>query len=1007
MSRFHRLQSQNQLHRPERTGVGDPNSLVLTDPLDGQYFQDTSTGSVYRYDAGTSNWELLVQYDRATGRIVNVNQATFTRTNRIGRLTSAITSSPVTSVNARLITAVQKGEDIKIVSSADETAVISLTVTADTGSGDVAIPVQSTITDFDFPANSVIIVEDGLRNVYTSVDPNKLQNRIEVEHTASSIGGLLSDILIGDTGVTSISLIDIDPIVRLADGKRLIITDKSGNSQVVIVDGDQVLSENQGSVTVQAFDPIYDYEVTRSFLYEPSYEATSRITQTESSILLQASQISDLSNSTASLNLSVAENAANITLLSGVTDGINSSISTLEANASAQQATLALLASVNDTQNSSIAGITIDVSNLEASVNTSVQYDDSGAYIELLAGPNGSAIELQANQINIDGIVSFINDETDANTTIDGGKITTNTIGASQINTESLFAQTISINEGNISFFDAGNEVMRLGEDSSNIGLFIYDVGGAQLSSFKSDGLIIGSDDSDVWNVYSQSWNVSPEFNNYQYVSFDPENGLFVRGQIRADDIISGTLNAGLIVGQEVKSENYTPNVSGFGIFSNGFAEFGNVTVRGTLVTGAGSAIEGEYVSNVNAGTITVGTLSADRIAANTITADKIVSNSITATQIAANTITADEINIADLYTTNATVNGVLTLDAGKLVAVDSGNSVTIDSNGITGVSSVLGTTFELPTDGSAPTFANGTVKEVTFEMYTSGVIRTSNNALTGDAGVLINNTGIFAGSAGQNTGNSNFRVSSTDGSLVAQSANIAGKLVAGAGSSIEGLYVSNLNASTITTGTINAALISVTNIDADNITTGTINASVISVINLDADNITTGSIDASQINVSNINAELITVGTLDADRLNVDEVLATNATIDATLSIGASGQLYYDSGVGDGNGIVKIDRAGLTLYANDTDTIGMQFGNNSSGTTATIKPTLTGHIAVSGDIISSGSIRSTVGNIRGAFQSSDGTDGITATRSWYDSAALETHNVTIKNGIITSWTVT
>jgi len=984
MSRFHRLQSQNQLHRPERTGVGDPNSLVLTDPLDGQYFQDTSTGSVYRYDAGTSNWELLLQYDRVTGRIVNVNQATFTRTNRIGRLTSAITSSPVTSVNARLITAVQRGEDIKIVSSADETAIISLTVTADTGSGDVTIPVQSTITDFDFPANSVIIVEDGLRNVYTSVDPNRIQSRIDVEHAASSIGGLLSDILIGDTGVTSISLIDIDPIVRLADGKRLIITDKSGNSQVVIVDGDQILSEKQGSVTVQAFDPIYDYEVGRSFLYEPSYEATSRITQTESSILLQASQISDLSNSTASLNISVAENAANITLLSGVTDGINSSISTLEANASAQQATLALLASVNDSQNSSIAGINIDVSNLEASVNTSVQYNNVGAYIQLLAGPAGSEIELQANQINIDGVVTFINNGT---TTIDGDSITTGTIGASQINTESLFAQTISINEGNISFFDAGNEVMRLGEDASNIGLFIYDAGGAQLSSFKADGLIIGSDDSDTWNVYAETWNISPEFNNYQYVSFDPENGLFVRGQIRADDIISGTLNAGLIVGQEVKSENYTPNVSGFGIFSNGFAEFGNVTVRGTLVTGAGSAIEGQYVSNVNAGTITVGTLSADRIAANTITADKIVSNSITATQIAANTITADEINIADLYTTNATVNGVLTLDAGKLIAVDSGNSVTIDANGITGVSSVLGPTFDLPTDGSAPTFASGTIKEVTFEMYTSGVIRTSNNALTGDAGVLINNTGIFAGEAGQNSGNANFRVSSATGNLVAQNATISGSLTAGAGSSIEGLYVSNLNASTITTGTIDA--------------------SVISVTNLDADNITTGSIDASQISVSNINAELITTGTLDADRLNVDEVLATNATIDATLTIGASGELYYDSGVSDGNGIVKIDRDGLTLYANDTDTIGVQFGNNSSGTTAIIKPTLTGHIAVSGDVISSGNIRSTVGNIRGAFQSSDGTSGITATRSWYDSAALETHNVTIKNGIITNWTVT
>lgn len=67
---------------------------------------------------------------------------------------------------------------------------------------------------------------------------------------------------------------------------------------------------------------------------------------------------------------------------------------------------------------------------------------------------------------------------------------------------------------------------------------------------------------------------------------------------------------------------------------------------------------------------------------------------------------------------------------------------VRIDASGITGVDSVLGTTFSLPTNGSAPTFSSGIIREVTFEMYTSGVIKTSANPAS-SGGALMNNTGI------------------------------------------------------------------------------------------------------------------------------------------------------------------------------------------------------------------------------------------------------------------------
>ena len=58
-----------------------------------------------------------------------------------------------------------------------------------------------------------------------------------------------------------------------------------------------------------------------------------------------------------------------------------------------------------------------------------------------------------------------------------------------------------------------------------------------------------------------------------------------------------------------------------------------------------------------------------------------------------------------------------------------------------------------------------------------------------------------------------------SDGSLVAQSANIAGKLVAQSGSFVEGIYVSNINASSITTGTIDAERINVDALFAESIT--------------------------------------------------------------------------------------------------------------------------------------------------------------------------------------------
>jgi hypothetical protein len=89
-------------------------------------------------------------------------------------------------------------------------------------------------------------------------------------------------------------------------------------------------------------------------------------------------------------------------------------------------------------------------------------------------------------------------------------------------------------------------------------------------------------------------------------------------------------------------------------------------------------------------------------------------------------------------------------------------NGFVLDVNGIRGYSSTLGLVFDLPTNGTAPTFSSGKIKEVEFEIYTSGVIRTS--ATVGDgsansAGLLMNNTGIYGCKANQLLANGNVRI--------------------------------------------------------------------------------------------------------------------------------------------------------------------------------------------------------------------------------------------------------
>lgn len=64
--------------------------------------------------------------------------------------------------------------------------------------------------------------------------------------------------------------------------------------------------------------------------------------------------------------------------------------------------------------------------------------------------------------------------------------------------------------------------------------------------------------------------------------------------------------------------------------------------------------------------------------------------------------------------------------------AVGAGESgVVMDTDGLRGYSNVLGEVFNLPTDGSAPTFSSGVIENTVFEINTNAVMRTSDNVGT------------------------------------------------------------------------------------------------------------------------------------------------------------------------------------------------------------------------------------------------------------------------------------
>jgi hypothetical protein len=204
----HRLLVDGELHRPERSGFGNPNNLELTNVENGQYFQDETTGSIYRYNGDSDIWELLVGYDRDNQRITNIGAQTVD--GKIGELTVGAGVAPpaaetegefevtgqknviVTQLTANLFVPVATGDELKLISVEDESVERYVTVVegAESG-GEVVIDIQDDLFRQYFPIGSHIILDGAQFEAKFSVDPSRIVLNVNEERELSEFGTLV------------------------------------------------------------------------------------------------------------------------------------------------------------------------------------------------------------------------------------------------------------------------------------------------------------------------------------------------------------------------------------------------------------------------------------------------------------------------------------------------------------------------------------------------------------------------------------------------------------------------------------------------------------------------------------------------------------------------------------------------------------------------------------------------------------------------------------------------
>jgi len=428
------------------------------------------------------------------------------------------------------------------------------------------------------------------------------------------------------------------------------------------------------------------------------------------------------------------------------------------------------------------------------------------------------------------------------------------------------------------------------------------------------------------------SWNEPTDFPNYEYrVSIVDASSNKLLNKIVDDEFVDcNFLPVGSNYVASVSSINSVGSESDAATltFSVSVAPVAQADLKDAIVSTAKlvddavtnakiavDAIQGDVIA---AGAITenklyTGAVTTDKLAANAVTAAKITANTITASEIATGSLTsasgvfgdisAASITSGTLATARLNVSDIISTGS-IIVSGDNVSSLTNDSAYING-----GQVNSNVTSISGGVITTGTVAAARIDV--SGVISAGSIIVSGD-----NVSNLTNDSAYINGGQVNSNVTSisggaiTTGTVAAARIDVSGVITAGS------IIVSGDNITTLTNNAgytdfdandVETAIANnVTTISGSKITTGTINASLVSVTNLSATNITTGTLSASRLNIDGITLEnsggqlIIKSGGVDTTQLATDAVttvkLVDRATSVFATATGSVGYWYVDN---------------------------------------------------------------------------------------------------------------
>lgn len=701
----HRLLVDGELHRPERSGFGNPNNLELTNVENGQYFQDETTGSVYRYNGDSDTWELLVGYDRDNQRITNIGAQTVD--GKIGELTVGAGVAPpaaevegafevtgqknviVTQLSANLFVPVETGDEIKLISVENESVERYVTVVegAESG-GEVTIDIQDDLFRQYFPIGSHIILDGAQFEAKFSVDPSRIVLKVNEERELSEFGTLVPPdgafTEVGENLETGPQLqvastnVSADNPVRVAKGEKIQVYEPfiDGETRVqeftVSADGVSTFTSSPFFIPVEetTFTQIF---TTKALVREPAFSSSSRISVLSDEIVLKVDSNGNIAAITLSGN---ADDGSQITIVADDVD-INN------INFNKENGTIGSNNYVEDVSGWQIEG------NGDAEFNSIKIRDgiivgsvDAGSYVP---GNTGIRIVDELPATGEEGDVVFLTTEsklyrwtgsewTAAVETVElVGQITETQITDDSISTPKLRANAVTANE------IAANAVTA-NELSAN--------------SVTADKILAGA-------VTAAKIDVS------ELSAITANLGTITAGSISAGIITSGTIDTarlnveeitvGLITGDEV-DENVTSitgnaittgTVSANRIDVSGVISAGSIVVGGDGVSrltndsgytdfdaGDVQAAIDNNVTVISGSKIATGTINASLVDVTNLNADNITTGSIDASRVSASNLQALSASTGSL-----SVSGTLTM-GGSGIIKNSTSDFQVDSDG-------------------------------------------------------------------------------------------------------------------------------------------------------------------------------------------------------------------------------------------------------------------------------------------------------------------------------------